>query len=377
MKKLDLNTLRQSIENIAQYDLSKSKAFGLAYYVYQEGCLSLEKCYGKTSLDDGAPITNNTLFRLASMTKPITALAALILVERGLLSLDDTVDKFLPEFKNIFIADSSGNHIKASRMPTVRNILSHSSGIASNWERLGNMTAEDRRTIDSSVAYYIKNGLDFEPGTAQMYSPTGAFDVLVKIIEAVSETDYPSFLQKEIFAPCGMLNTTFVPTAEQEKQMVKMHQIVNGENAVFEIPSGCIFEGYPQEHYLGGAGLVSSLHDYSRFAKMLLNRGSIDGNRLISEKSFKQLCTPQISNEIMPGNERWGLGVRVISKDAYPYLPKGTFGWSGAYGSHFWVDAENKIFAVFMKNSKVDGGAANESARNFEKAVYSSFKDGI
>ena len=90
------------------------------------------------------------------------------------------------------------------------------------------------------------------------------------------------------------------------------------------------------------------------------------------EEVFKQMSTPQISEEIMPGDARWGLGVRVIVKESYPYLPVGAFGWSGAYGSHFWIDPANKIIAVFMKNSKVDGGGGNESARNFEKAVYYS-----
>ena len=134
-----------------------------------------------------------------------------------------------------------------------------------------------------------------------------------------------------------------------------------------------IRENIPCTHYLGGAGLVSTLHDYSNFAKMLLCKGKTDEGQFLREETFDLLCTPQVSGEIMPGNERWGLGVRVITNDAYPYLPKGSFGWSGAYGSHFWIDPVTRVAAVFMKNSKFDGGAANESARNFEKAVYSSF----
>lgn len=377
MKKLDLNILQKNIEHIAQYDFSENKVFGSAYYVYQEDSLCFEKCYGKISPDCDTPVTNDTIFRLASMTKPITAFSVLILIEKGLLSLDDTVDKFLPEFKKICINDNSGNCITPIHMPTVRNILSHSSGIASNYEKLGDMTHDDRKTLDNSIDYYIKKGLDFEPGTTQMYSPTGAFDILVKIIETVSKTDYPSFLQKEIFEPCKMSDTTFSPTAEQENRMIKMHCISDGKNAVFKMPDGCIFENFPCTHYLGGAGLVSTLHDYSEFAKMLLNKGKIGNKKIIGEKTFSQLCTPRISKEIMPGNERWGLGVRVITEDTYPYLPKGAFGWSGAYGSHFWIDAENRIFAVFMKNSKFDGGSANESARNFEKAVYSSFESNL
>lgn len=374
MKKLDFRVLSLNIEGAAQYDFLKNKLFGSAYCVYQDGSTVFKKCFGTVSLNGNAPVTEDTLFRLASMTKPITAFATLMLVDRGLLSLDDTADEFLPDFKSVTVNGRSGECFKPHRMPTVRNILSHTSGIAGNCDRLADMTAEDKATLDSSIRYYIKTGLDYDPGTAQMYSGTGSFDVLVKIIEAVTKTDYPSFLKKEIFEPCKMTSTVFSPSAEQAQRIIKMHQRVDGENAEFEMPDGCIFEDYPYSHYLGGAGLVSSLSDYCKFAEMLLFKGKTGSLRLIGENTFAELCTPQVSKEIMPGRERWGLGVRVITEDSYPYLPKGSFGWSGAYGSHFWVDPENRIFAVYMKNSKFDGGSANESARNFEKAVYTSLR---
>ena len=94
--------------------------------------------------------------------------------------------------------------------------------------------------------------------------------------------------------------------------------------------------------------------------------------RLIKEETFAQFCTPHVSEQIMAGDTRWGLGVRVIVDDTYPYLPKGTFGWSGAYGSHFWVNPADNVYAVFMKNSKHDGGSGNNSAVEFEKIFYLS-----
>ena len=373
MNKLNKTLLCENIDRIAKYDFSRNKVFGSAYFVYQEGCLALEKCYGKVSLGSDTPVTNTTLFRLASMTKPITAAAALILIDRGLLSLDDKVDKFLPSFKVVSVTDGSGNSFPPNNLPTVRNLLTHSAGIASNCDKLTDMTAKDMETVDNSIAYYINKGLDFEPGTAQMYSGTGAFDVLVKIIETVTGTDFLSFLKKEIFEPLEMYDTTFTPTAEQKSRIIEMHQKVDGENAIFKMHDGYIFEDFPCTHFLGGAGLVSTLHDYRNFAEMLLYKGKTENTKLFKEETFQLLCTPQISKDIMQGNERWGLGVRVITEPDYLYLPVGTFGWSGAYGTHFWIDPVNRIFAIFMKNSQVDGGAGNESARNFEKAVYSSF----
>ena len=368
MKLLDRERLLENIEKIAAYDFSEHKVFGSAYWVCAQD-LVVEKCYGVQGLDSARPVTASTVFRLASMTKPITAVATLILVERGLLSLDDPVDRYLTAFKSVKIIDAQGASARPEKIPTVRQILTHTSGIGGLKEKIARLSQSDKTTLDASIAFFLKNGLDFEPGSKQMYSGFGAFDVLTKIIEKITGTDYLSFLQREIFAPCEMWDTTFTPSEEQRDRMIEMHDRVNGANATFAMPKGCIFESIPQTHYLGGAGLASTLHDY--FASMLLNRGRTPTTgRILKESTFFELCTPQISKGDF---ECWGLGVRVIAEEAYPYLPKGCFGWSGAYGSHFWIDPENKIAAVFMKNSKCDGGAANESARKFEEAVYSSF----
>ena len=364
------DSIAARIDRVAEYDFSSNKVFGSAYLVSHQG-VEIERCYGSAALHSNAPVTNHTVFRLASMTKPITAVAALILIERGLLSLDDTVDRFFPQFKEIQIINASQPPSVPRQMPTIRSILTHTSGIGSDHKKIAAMTQADLETIDSVIAYFLKNGLDFEPHTAQCYSGFAAFDVLTKIIETVAQTDYQSFLQTEIFAPCDMYDTTFTPNADQRSRMIEMHTKTNEKNDTFAMTDGCIFENIPQSHFLGGAGLVSTLHDYARFAELLLGKGTIRGHRILQEASVALLSTPHVSKAIMPGKERWGLGVRVITEDTYPYLPKGCFGWSGAYGSHFWIDPVNDIYAVMMKNSRFDGGAANESARNFEKAVYS------
>jgi CubicO group peptidase (beta-lactamase class C family) len=262
---------------------------------------------------------------------------------------------------------------KAKNDITIRHILTHTSGIGSNEFKYKKMTEEDKKTIDNSIAFHSKMGLDFEPESKQQYSGTGAFDVLTKIIEIIAQKDYQSFLKEEIFNPCDMVNTTFVPTQKQWGQIIAMHNKVDGKNQVAQMKENCVFADYPCTRYLGGAGLVSTLEDYAKFAKMLLNKGKTQKNQILNEKTFQLLHTPFVSEEIMPGNERWGLGVRVVVRKDYKTLPVGAFGWSGAYGSHFWIDPQNKIAAVFMKNSLFDGGAGNESARNFEKAVNNSF----
>ncbi len=359
--------LNENIDRIAQYDMSNRKVFGSAYCVYQDGNI-VEKCYGTQSPDVKTPVTSSTLFRLASMTKPVTAVAVMILVERGWMSLDDTVDRFLPEFKNIGIIDASGNSSRPRNLPTVKHLLTHTSGIGSDPLKICRSTAEDQKSLDAALGFYLRQGLDFEPGSMQAYSGIGAFDVLARMVEVVTKTDFLAFLKKEIFEPCEMYDTTFVPTSDQWARTVKMHDRKNGENVAFEMTENCVFESIPCTHYLGGAGLVSTLHDYCNFAKMLLCNGQTENKRILKEESVRMIATPHFPKR---ETESWGLGVRVVTGNTPTLLPIGSFGWSGAYGSHFWVDPANRICAVFMKNSKIDGGDGNESAKNFERAVYS------
>ena len=376
MKRLNKELLKSNVEKAAQYDFDNHKVFGSAYCVMQGDDIVYENCFGHTSTDQKEPVTKNTIFRLASMTKPITAVAALILVERGVISLSDNVSDYLPEFKDARITQiaETGEIIdlgKAQTDITIRHLLTHTSGFGSGTEKSKAMTDEDKKSIDNTIGFHLKAGLNFEPGTKQQYSGLGAFDVVAKIIEMRTGTDYLSFLQKEIFEPCHMVNTTFVPTNKQWGQIIAMHNKVDDKNVVAEMKKDCVMADYPCSHYLGGGGLASTLDDYTRFAKMLLNRGKTPQKQILEEETFQLLHTP-FGPKRSP-NENWGLGVRVVVTEGHKNMPLGAFGWSGAYGSHFWIDPTNKIAAVFMKNSLFDGGSANESARNFEIAVKNSF----
>lgn len=374
MKQLDRDLLARNIAQTAEYDMTHGKAFGSAYWVMQEGETVYERCFGHVSADGGAAVTADTLFRLASMTKPVTAFAALMLVDRGLLRLSDPVAAYLPAFADVPVTEVAADGTLVTQgtpqtPPTVRHILTHTSGIGSDGRKCAQMTATDKATVEATVAFHRRMGLDFHPGTRQQYSGSGSFDVLVKIIETVTGTDFPLFLQREIFTPLGMGDTTFTPTAEQWGRMIAMHTAVGGRNADAPMKAGCVMSDYPCTHYLGGSGLASTLRDYAAFAAMLLG----SGGGLLSEDTFSLMVTPSVSEELMPIHERWGLGVRVITKDYYEDLPVGSFGWSGAYGTHFFVDPVNKVAGVYLRNSLVDGGSGSECARNFERAVHRSF----
>lgn len=378
MRKLNGQLLQANIEKAAQYDIDNQKVFGSAYCVIQDGVTVFEKCFGTTALDSQESVTNKTIFRLASMTKPITAVAALILVDRGLLSLSDKVADYLPEFKDIHITEftKDGDLIdlgKAKNDITILHLLTHSSGIGSiAMSKSKRMTDEDKKSVESTVQFFARIGLDYEPGTQQFYSGIAAFDVLVKIIEQITKTDYLTFLQKEIFEPCDMVDTTFVPTQEQWDRLIAMHNNVDGKNSIGQMKENCVHRDYPCTHYLGGGGLISTLDDYTKFAKMLLGNGKTPKKQILGEETFRLLHTgfaPKRTNI----NENWGLGVRVVIGEGYETLPVGAYGWSGAYGCHFWIDPANQIAAIFMKNSQIDGGSRSKSAYNFEKAVNDSF----
>lgn len=371
MKILDRAILLKNIEAAAQYDLERNNLFGCSYFVYQNGETILKKHFGTDG--KGAPLKDDTMFRIASMTKPITAVAMSVLTDQGFVKLSDPVSKFLPEFKNISIIPEHGAQpITSETEVTVMHLLTHTSGFGSTKPVVG-MTQSDKADIASTVRFYIHAGLDFEPFTKAAYSAYAAFDVLAAIAEKVTGTDYAEFLRNQIFTPCDMNNTTFVPSPEQWMRFSQMHGKENGNSVVGKTFHDCVFEDFPCKHKLAGAGLASTLEDYANFAVMLLRKGKFSENRVISEQAVKQLSSPFVPERVWPGNESWGLGVRVITSDAYENLPVGSYGWSGAFGSHFWVDPQNDVCAVFMKNSRFDGGSGNQSARRFESAVHNAF----
>lgn len=380
MRIINRDLLELRIDSSLKCDLADSKIAGAALYVSQNGEIIFNKAVG-ISNREGQPVSQSTLFRLASMTKPITACATMLLSERGLLSLDDTVDRFFPDFRSLHISkiNEAGEIVDCAavnRLPTIRNILSHTSGIGSGIlgaKQIGKMTACEKETLQGTINYFAKQGLSFEPGTKQEYSGFPAYDVLTGIIEKVADEDYNSFLKREILEPCNMFDTTFVPTDSQWAAMAVMHDRINGENNFCETKPGTIFEGIPCTHYLGGAGLASTLLDYSNFAEMLRQNGVFNGKRILSEDSVFSIVTPQVPKQIQPGIVQWGLGVRVITGSGGTNLPIGSYGWSGAYGPHFWIDPENQIVAIYMKNSFYDPGAGSLTGNNFESDVYHSF----
>lgn len=339
--------------------------------IRQNGRYILNKTFGCSSAR-GEKLKNDATYRIASMTKPVTAAAMLIEQQKGRLSIFDDVSDYLDGFDELTVVKEDGTIEKAKNRIKIYMLVSHISGINSSAiEGVNNPMPFESRNLKTVTEYAAGVPLKFEPGTAQEYN-TAAFDVCARIIEKTSGMDFSEYLKTNLFDKLGMKDTSFSPTEEQWKRMVSIHDMKDGRAVDF--PSSCssVIDGYPVTYYAAGCALMSTAEDYSRFAEMLLNSGlSDDGTAVLTEDSVKLMSSPVVKDDIMPGSQKWGLGVRVITDDNY-VLPKGSFGWSGMYGTHFWVDPANNLTAVYMKNSKYDGGAGCQTANELETDVMKS-----
>lgn len=369
---LDALLLKQNISSRILEDIRCQRVSGAAVAVWQRGKPVYEAAFGWQHPDQSGEIRQDAIFRIASMTKPVTAVAVLLQAQRGKLKLDDEVAGYLPGYSHILLADTG----KECTVPLrIWHLLTHTSGMEAEpvYKELVQQTpTENKKTLAGAVDYYATLPVAYEPGTHRRYAGKSTFDILARIVEVTSGVPFEEFVRQEIFDPCGMVDTTFAPTPEQWTRIVGMHDYQDGRSVVSETTQGCVVDDYPVTHPLGGAGLVSTLSDYVKFAQMLQNKGMAPGGRILDPEWIAQMAAAQLPAEMMSETVNQGLGVRVITAEGYPWLPEGTFGWSGAYGTHFWVDPVNEITAVYLKNSRYDGGSGAITAKHFEEDVFLS-----
>lgn len=319
-------------------------------------------------------LTDNAIFRLASMTKPIHTVAVLIAREKGLLDLDEPISKYIKDFSHSGVGRiEDGKIVKVMNANefTLRQILSHSSGFGSGPVGDFQFVRQKAKTLEEMKD--ILNGwyLDFAPGSSQTYSGAAAMELSAYALEQVTQTPYKTFLEEEIFYPLHMKDTTYSLNEEQKSRMVEM--CLTGENGLEKqdlgyTGFGSFVEGYPG----ASAGLFSTLDDYSNFARMLSGEGVFQGKTLLSKESVRLMRTP-VHPKTFPGiceYFNWGLGVRVLGQqgESQP-LPAQTFGWSGAYGTHFWIEPTTGVSAVLMLNKADVNGAGSVYSAEFERLV--------
>lgn len=353
---------------------------GASYTVTVNDKTVYSNCIGHADLENNIPLSTDTVMRLASMTKPITATAVLKAAELGLLSLGDLVESYIPEFSEMTVAEIADGKIigchKAKNHIAILDLLNHTSGIGMGTvptEALDRLTPDD--TLATAIPRYASQPLDFEPRTATGYSATMSFDVASRIVELVSGMEYNEFLHKYILDPLGMKDTVYELSEEQKSRLAVMYHCSDGK-IVPSRPEQLIFSHVPCSYRFGGARLFSTIEDYTKFARMLAGFGQVDGTRILSENSVRAMAKSTLPDSIRCGaSEEWGIGVRVIQKkNENQVLNPGAFGWSGAYETHFFVDPSLGLSAVFFKNVTSGLGSGAITAKEFEAEVMKLFK---
>ncbi|HXC58630.1 MAG TPA: serine hydrolase domain-containing protein [Steroidobacteraceae bacterium] len=394
-----------STERLARIDpmieryITNGQIVSAVTVVLRDGKVVQNKAYGYQDPDARAPLRSDALFRLASQSKPITAVAILSLVDEGLVRLSDPVSRFIPEFRGSRVAvpkpgmqapaplppgvaptgpRPDADFVPAVREITVRDLLTHTSGLGSGG--LGTMVSTDiQRQPTDTLADFIpkqaKASLDFQPGTRWSYSVSAGFETLSRIVEIVSGKPYNVFLKERLFAPLDMMDTDFViPAAKQARAHSMYRRTTDGRWETTSPPPAFASDVY----FSGAVGLISTARDLARFEQMLLNGGELDGVRILAPRTVELMRTNHVADLFhgMRGNEDgmgFGLGVAVTLDETKAVWRRsvGSAGWYGAFGTIVWHDPREGIVAVLMTQQSVPA-LQNDFGNAVMQAITSS-----
>ncbi len=360
------------IDELMQQHIDAGSIQGAVTAVARRGKVVHFSTHGQMDVKKGREMEPDSIFRMASSTKPVLGVAAMMMIEQGLLSPSDPVSKYIPEFADLKVAvldepvdrdvspawinpkkDVPKHRLVPVATPmTIHHLLTHTSGIRSG----GLGAAVDpvpRRTGDDTLATYIPRlanvPLDFQPGTRWSYSPGTGLDVVARIIEIASETPFDGFLRERVFDPLEMNNSYFNLPGEMGSKRV----VIEGSKAWAKL------KGWGETKYISASGgLSSAAEDYLHFEQMLLNGGELFGHRLLRPTSVKMMSGNQVGDLYSgltggkKGAKGMGFGYTVaVTLDpnaAVNDRGKGAFGWGGAFGTMSWNDPENELVAVIM-----------------------------
>lgn len=337
---------------LRQYVADRKIAGGVAA-VARRGKLVYLEPVGLQSLESKAPMTERSLFRIYSMTKAVTAVAVMMLVEAGKLQLTDPASKFLPEFKSVMVQSEGAPPQRPSREITIQDLLLHTSGLSHRTSELYRRLQVRSRSIDlrQFVVNITKAPLMEDPGTRFRYSE--ATTVLGRIVEVCAKQSFDSFVATHILQPLGMSDTAFWVDAAARPRLTTVYQRgQDGSIAPFEIEEVPFTEKPALME--GAVGLVSTAEDFVRFSQMLLNKGELGGVRLLKPETVRSMTVNSLSPSILKekgGNVGWGLANVdvVVGEGSRGYLTAiGEYGWDGSAGTFFAVDPSKELVITLM-----------------------------
>lgn len=366
---------------------------GIATVVIRHGKIIDTHIYGKADLAAGAPLAQDTIWRMYSQTKPVTGVAMMILYEEGKWRLDDPVTKYVPEFAGLKVfkgLDKDGKPIlePIARAATMRELMTHTAGFAyglvdDNYvDRVyqQSLTGGDWSTLSAAMKTLSGLPLAGQPGEQWRYSV--AVDIQGYIIEKLSGQSLPDFMQSRIFGPLKMTDTAFWVPPGKQGRLATLYMI-DRETRTIKPADG--FMVLPMDKVPaapnGGGGLVSTMADFSRFGAMLANGGELDGARILSPSTIRLMASNHLTDTTLAGYQAWqpghgfGLDVDVIMDPAKAGTTagKGSFSWGGAAGTWFWVDPENDV--VVLGFIHVLGGSSYRLDERSATLVYQALVD--
>jgi len=377
----------QRISQMIQRRIAAGDLAGGVTIVARKGKVAHLAAQGVMDLESKQPMTPATMFRIASMTKPVVGVAIMMMVEEGKLRLNDPVSRFIPEFRGmkVGIAQPAGGGrggepqpqfytVPAQREITVKDLLTHVSGLGSG--PMGNSDiAKEARKEGEKLADYIprlgKTTLEFQPGSRWTYSPGAGFETLGRIVEIASGMPLDRFFRTRIFDPLGMKDIAFWPTETQWPRVATVYARGPKGLTKSQVPNDTMSRNV---YFRGSGGLYSTAEDYIPLGMMLANGGELAGTRLLSRKSVEMMSAVHVPDTLpgRPAGEGYGLSVRVVTNHAArgTMLSDGTYGWSGAQGTHFFVDPKEQLVGVLMVQT-----SNQEVNRDFEDLVAQSIVD--
>ncbi|MBM3734474.1 MAG: beta-lactamase family protein [Acidobacteria bacterium] len=342
--------------------VDRSQVPGVVTLVQRRGEVAALDAVGWRDIENKKPMQADTLFQIASMTKPVTGVAVALLAEEGKLAFSDPVEKHLPEFRGLWVASKSGQHsrtlVKPSRVITIRDLMTHTSGMSGEYPAgLSDVREKGNRTLAEVVLIASQQPLEFQPGTQYLYSNTG-IDTLGRIVEVLADQPFDKFTASRIFEPLGMKDTFFYPTPDKLDRIAVIYEQKDGKLT----PAAIDRERRNYRYTRASGGLFSTARDMAAFHQMNLNGGTLNGKRVLS-KSVVEVMTQVHTGSIAPrGNADvgWGLTWQVVRGPGGTLTGQsiGSYGHGGAYGTGGWIDPKKELVGVFMIQRQ--GGGATE-----------------
>jgi CubicO group peptidase (beta-lactamase class C family) len=386
----------ERISNTVQKDIDDKRIAGGVTLVMRHGQVAFFKAQGMQDREAGKPMRPDTIFRICSMSKPITTTAVMILYEEGRFLLEDPVSKYLPEFKNpkVLVKPANGGEaytIPATREISIRDLLRHTSGLTYQWNAdLGSYYKEANvasgllpydGTIAESVERLAKQPLLFNPGERWEYSLS--VDVLGRLVEVVSGKPFDEFLRTRIFEPLGMKDTYFFPPDNKLDRLATAYTY-SPDKGLNRFPDTPITEGtfsysadYPyrgvKKLFSGGAGLNSTAADYARFCQMLLEGGKLGNTRILSRKSVELMTHDQLGKISSDQAFGLGFGIEGVKSPLAELGTPGEYNWGGFFYTAFSVDPKEEMIVIFMGQLHPTGDL--ELDRRVHELAYQAIND--